>query len=152
VVDVTVDANIYISALEFGGLPLRFLNHARRGVFQISISEAVLAEVRRVLHDKFLWQDARLDEAIAELGAFTTKVEPTETLTVVEANPDDDRVLECAVTAGSRYIVTGDNDLLRLGAYTNIQIIRVADFLAIIEAPKESPTEASAPPPPEPES
>jgi hypothetical protein len=40
-------------------------------------------------------------------------------------------VLECAVAAGSRYMLIGDA-LLRLGRYGGIQIMRVADFMAMI--------------------
>jgi putative PIN family toxin of toxin-antitoxin system len=139
VIEVTADANIYISALEFKGVPLEILNRARRGTFRLSISEPVLDDVRRVLRDKFRWPSDDLDAAITELGAFTTKVKPTETLAVVEADPDDDRILECAVASGSQYIVTGDKDLLRLGSYSGIQIVTVADFLKLLDSPPESP-------------
>jgi predicted nucleic acid-binding protein len=36
---------------------------------------------------------------------------------------------ECAVTAASDYIVTHDDDLLRLREYSGIKIVKVADFL-----------------------
>jgi predicted nucleic acid-binding protein len=35
-------------------------------------------------------------------------------------------------TVNSSYIVTGDNDLLRLGSYGSIQIVKVADFLKLL--------------------
>lgn len=57
------------------------------------------------------------------------RVFPTQTIDAVPEDPDDNRVLECAVAAGSRYIVTGDAALLRLGQYSGIQIMRVADFM-----------------------
>jgi hypothetical protein len=41
-------------------------------------------------------------------------------------------VLECAVAAGSTYIVTDAAALLRLGAFEGIRIVRVADFMALI--------------------
>jgi predicted nucleic acid-binding protein len=44
-------------------------------------------------------------------------------------------VLECAVEAKSQFIVTGDAALLRLGRYSGIQIVRVADFMALISPP-----------------
>jgi putative PIN family toxin of toxin-antitoxin system len=44
-------------------------------------------------------------------------------LHVVERDPDDDRVLECAVTAKAELIVTGDSDLLNLVEYAGIEII-----------------------------
>jgi predicted nucleic acid-binding protein len=38
-------------------------------------------------------------------------------------------VLECALKAGSDAIVSGDTDLLRLGTFQGIEILRVTDFL-----------------------
>jgi predicted nucleic acid-binding protein len=65
----------------------------------------------------------------AEVATFTKRVSSTETLDVVKADPDDNRILECAVAAGSDVIVTGDAHLLQLGAYRGIKIMKVADFL-----------------------
>jgi uncharacterized protein len=45
-------------------------------------------------------------------------------------------VLECAVSAGSDYIVTGDKDLLRLRQYAGIRIVSVSDFLDMV-GPRE---------------
>ena len=57
---------------------------------------------------------------------------PTVTLDEVPDDPDDNRILECAVAARSAYIVTGDNDPLRLGSYDGIKIMRVADLLTLL--------------------
>ena len=43
-------------------------------------------------------------------------------------DPDDNRILECAVEAGSDFIITADKDLLRLESYAGIRIIQAADF------------------------
>jgi predicted nucleic acid-binding protein len=67
------------------------------------------------------------------LATFTTLVRPTRRIEAVPEDPDDNRVLECAVAAGSRYIVTGDRALLRLGRFEGVQIVRVADFMALID-------------------
>jgi uncharacterized protein len=131
--DVTADSNIYISALVFGGRPLQFLNAARGGVCRLSVSDPLLAEVHRVLRDKFLWSFDDLVLVAAELSGFTMLVHPTETIFAVVDDPDDTRVLECAVAASSRYIVTGDSDLLRLKRYREIQIVRVSDFMTFVE-------------------
>ena len=52
-------------------------------------------------------------------------------LDVVAEDPADNRILECAVAAGSQYIVTGDKDLLRLGSYDSIKILTVSGFLKV---------------------
>jgi putative PIN family toxin of toxin-antitoxin system len=132
VIGVTADANIYISGLEFGGTPLQFLSHARSGVFRLAVSPALLGEVSRVLRDKFGWQPGEVDFALERLARFTTLVRPAQTIDAVPSDPDDNRVLECAVEAGSEFVVTGDNDLLRLGSYGRIQIVRAAEFLKLL--------------------
>jgi putative PIN family toxin of toxin-antitoxin system len=144
VIAVTADTNIYISALLFGGLPRRFLDLAREGAFRLAISDVLLTELRGVLATKFGWTEARLNDVEQRLSRFIIRVTPSETLHVIAADPDDDRVLECAVAAGSQYIVTGDDDLLRLGHYTTIQILKVADFLTLLEASPEAATDEKA--------
>jgi hypothetical protein len=44
-----------------------------------------------------------IDRAEAKLRSIGNCVSPTETLTVVKNDPDDDRILECAVAANSDY-------------------------------------------------
>jgi putative PIN family toxin of toxin-antitoxin system len=130
--DVTGDSNIYISALVFAGRPLQFLDAARAGVFRLAISDPLLEEIYRVLQDKFLWPAEDLAEAAADIADFTLRVQPTRTIDAVLEDPDDNRVLECAVAARSGYIVTGDAALLRLSEFEGIRIVRVADFMALI--------------------
>jgi predicted nucleic acid-binding protein len=47
----------------------------------------------------------------------------------VKDDPDDDRIVECAVESGSEYIVTGDKDLLRMVEHAGIKMVTVNDFL-----------------------
>ncbi len=51
-------------------------------------------------------------------------------------DPKDDKFIACAVEGNADYIVSGDNDLLDLGAYQNVQIMRVWDFLTILDGGK----------------
>jgi putative PIN family toxin of toxin-antitoxin system len=132
VIGVTADSNVYISALVFGGQPLQILSAARRGLIRLDISDPLLDEIHRVLRDKFAWSEDRLHRLSFRLSRFTALVHPTQTIDAVPDDPDDNRVLECAVAAGSQYIVTGDGDLLRLEQYQNIRIMRVAEFAKLI--------------------
>jgi putative PIN family toxin of toxin-antitoxin system len=108
VIGVTADTNVYISALEFGGKPLQILVAARRGLIRLDISDSLLDEITRVLRDKFAWSGDRLQRLAIRLSHFTSLVRPTQTIDAVPADPDDNRVLECAVEAKSQFIVTGD--------------------------------------------
>jgi len=61
-------------------------------------------------------------------------VTPAVQLDAIKEDPSDNRVLECAVSAGSDYIVSGDKDLLRLKSYDSIGILTASDFLDVKHA------------------
>ena len=131
---VTVDSNQYISALLRGGKPLQLLELARSGQIELAVSDDILNEVGRVLRDKFKVPAEDLEEYRNQVLGFAKHVTPVERLRVVMSDADDDKILECAVAAGSEIVVTGDAHLLSLGDFSGIRIQRVAEFLAEFQA------------------
>jgi len=126
----TVDSNVWVSAFHFRGKPRQLIELAEAAEAQIHISEHIIAEVLRVLRLKFHWSDEILAEANRQMREIAQLVTPDSTLEVIRDDPADNRILECAHSAGSDCIVTGDNDLLRLGSFGNVPIVTVAEFLA----------------------
>ena len=55
---VTLDTNVYVSGLNFKGKPYELLELARAGQFEVSVPEAILSELHRVLRDKFNWPES----------------------------------------------------------------------------------------------
>jgi uncharacterized protein len=131
---VTLDSNVYLSGFVFGGKPKRVLEMAIDGEIEVAVSDPIIQEVRRHLLGKFGWSEPRAAEAVESITEFAKHVTPTEAIDTLPTDPDDNRVLECAVSAGSQTIVTGDDDLLRLVAFRGIEIVRVADFLTRFSA------------------
>jgi putative PIN family toxin of toxin-antitoxin system len=130
VVRVTADTNVLLSGIIFPkGKPFQLLELAREGKISLNISEPILNEVADVLERKFGFPPEEIDEARRRLKAMARTVTPSVQLDVIKEDPPDDRILECAVSSGSDFIVTGDKDLLRLGRYDAIRILTVADFL-----------------------
>ena len=83
---------------------------------------------RRILQTKISWSNDQINEALLQLESCTELVHSIETLNVIKEDPNDNRVLECGVAARARFIVSGDNDLLRLGQFRNIRIVKVVDL------------------------
>ena len=127
-IGVTLDSNVYISALQYGGIGARLLGMARAGIIRLDISEAIIKETVGVLRDKFHWNCYGLHFAGFELQKIGNVVEPSQMLNVT-GDPEDNRVLECAVAAESDVIITEDKGLLRLGEYDGIKIVRPSEFL-----------------------
>ena len=96
---VVADTNVYISALEFGGTPERFLRFAEAGGFQLVISDAIMTEVGNVLRGNKSVGQSEIAKAQRQIARFTERVQLTETLHVITADPSDNRILECATAA-----------------------------------------------------
>jgi putative PIN family toxin of toxin-antitoxin system len=126
---VVADSNVYVSAIVFGGKPMMLLDLAEEGEIELFVSDPILSETFRVLRDKFQRTTEQLEVDRVHVATITRSVTPTETLNVVSLDPDDDRILECAVAAGATTIVTGDKHLLGLGSFRGIRIQTPAEFL-----------------------
>jgi len=79
-------------------------------------------------------QIAQLDIArIIGLFEQAQVVEPQD-VPSVSRDPQDDKFLACARSAGADYLVTEDKDLLVLKAYEGTRICQPAEFIALLEA------------------
>jgi predicted nucleic acid-binding protein len=75
---------------------------------------------------------AQAARAVAEILTFSQLVTISNILRVVTADPDDDKIVECAMVGRATHIVSGDRHLLELRVYQGIPIIRAADFLSLV--------------------
>ncbi|HXA66676.1 MAG TPA: putative toxin-antitoxin system toxin component, PIN family [Bryobacteraceae bacterium] len=112
---VVFDSNVYISGLIFGGIPGALLVLARIDRFVLCVSQHIQDEVQTTLAKKFSWQLEQIRRACSPYWTIADFVKPTCDLKIVAADPDDDRILECAVDGNADIIVTGDDHLLNLG-------------------------------------
>ena len=129
---VVFDTNIFISALNWSGKPwiayLRWLNDE----FILVTSTAILSELCDILRRDFNWSDDDAYDIYNLIGSLSIVVTPTERIEVIEQDPDDNRILECAVEGNVNYIVSGDRHLLDLGRYRGIEIITTSEFLVLL--------------------
>jgi len=126
---VVTDTNVFISALMFGGLPGILLDLALRRRFTLVTSKALLDELNEKLRGKFAVSESDALAIRAKLEGNATLADPDFELNAVPEDPDDDRVLECAVTGKADFIVSGDRHLLQIRSYDGIAIVRVRQFL-----------------------
>jgi putative PIN family toxin of toxin-antitoxin system len=135
-ISATLDSSVYVRAIHFGGPAALLIAHARAGNIRIDISDPILDETLRVLRDKFQWAGYMIQDARGKLLSLGNHVSPTVTLNVIKEDPDDDRILECAATAGSDFIVSEDKDLLRLRRFRDARIVTIRQFLELIPRPQ----------------
>ncbi len=99
----------------------------------MATSPALLGELRRVLrYPKLRFSEDEIARFEADILDHARLVQPTQVVRAVAGDPDDDRVLECAVAAGGSYIVSGDRHLLALHSYGPTTIVTARAALALL--------------------
>jgi predicted nucleic acid-binding protein len=78
------------------------------------------------------WPDREIIAHLKEITRVAKIVEAKLTLDVVAADPDDNRILECALAGSANLVVSGDRHLTRLKVFRGIAIMRPADFLRML--------------------
>ena len=133
VVRIVIDTNVFVSGLNFGGIPWQVVEQMQLGLVDVAVSPFILEEIRRVLTTRFSWNPETIDDALQLILARARLVEPSIRLSVITRKDSDNRILECAVESRAQYLISGDKrHLLRLGEYEGIQIVSPADFLNLL--------------------
>jgi len=137
---LVLDTNVVASGLLWNGAPSLLLDAAQTGELELFTSTCLLAELAGILtRAKFAKALAATglscEELVLGYAELTTVIVPTAIPLTIVADPSDDHVLACAVTANVDLIVSGDKHLHGLGGQHNgIRIVRPADAVKIIEA------------------
>ena len=76
--------------------------------------------------------DETVESLIAHYQQLAHLVRPAPLTARISRDLDDDHVIACAIAARADFIVSGDHDLLDLGAYRTIRIVSTAQALRLI--------------------
>lgn len=127
------DTNVLVSALiSTMGNPALLLNKAGKN-YTLFISKDILTELEAVIsRDKFGFTEEEVNTIIEAIISFSEVINPEIKLDVIKSDPDDNKILECAVACGASYIVSGDRHLLELKEYDKIKIITPKAALGLI--------------------
>jgi putative PIN family toxin of toxin-antitoxin system len=131
-ITVVFDTNILFSATGWRGNPFQCVEQARMGRIQAVTCPELMEELAEKLEMKLDFSPEQAAETLADYLGFLRVVSIPRLLPAVSRDPDDDIVLECAVVGRAQYVVSGDNDLLVLKEFRNIQIVRAGDFLGVL--------------------
>jgi uncharacterized protein len=127
---VVIDTNVIVSGLNFSGNERQVLELGREEKIEVYPSSYIVAEVERILQNKFVWQPSRIDEAVANVYHWVRMIEPTSSVGVIQRKDSDNRILECCLECQAQYLITGDQrDLLPLQTFQGTRIMNAATFL-----------------------
>jgi len=118
---IVVDTNVLISGtIAESGFPARIVDAAIAGRIRFVVSAILVDEYLEVIERpriarKYPQIRERADKIRRYLHLDTVFVAGIPTAPIVLDDPDDDFVLACAEEGHARYVVSGDQHLLKLG-------------------------------------
>lgn len=127
---VVIDTNVFVSGLFFSGPPSRILKTWQDGQLQIAVSREILDEYRRVV-DVLSAKLCKIDlDAVWEWLLVEAELVASYSFErQICEDPDDDKFLACAMLSRSRYLISGDRHLLKIGTFLDTAIVTPRQFL-----------------------
>ena len=122
---VTVDTNFLISATQWDySVAHKLLKRIILSDAKIFTTQDILNETVEVLERDFEYSKNEATNIIKKILLFAKLIEPKQKINVIKDDPDDNKVIECAVESFSNYIITYDRHLLKLKEYKGIKIVK----------------------------
>jgi len=136
---IVTDTNTVVSGLLWQGPPRWLIDRAREQAILLYTSPVLLAELTSVLgrkkfEQRILKAGLTADGLVQDYARLAEVIQAPPLPQAVSRDPDDDRVLACAIASQADAIVSGDDDLLSLGSHQGILILTAVQALERIDA------------------
>ena len=128
---VVLDTNIFVSSVFWRGNPYKIVQLALDKKIKVITSLEILKELEKVLKRNFEENEDFIIGQIDLILEYATVIKTISKINAVKDDPDDDKIVECAIDSKSDYIITGDPHLLRLKEFKEIRIVTAKEFLEI---------------------
>jgi len=127
---VVVDTNVFISSF-FGGNPRKIIDLWKTGEIALCLSKPIVDEYIEVLRRLELQNEKEIDELLSLFahGYHVVFTATTPELNIVEADPDNNMFIECAVALKAKFVISGDKALQAVQDYMKIKIVSPSEFL-----------------------
>ncbi len=135
---VTLDTNVLISATFWSGDSYKIMKLIYDKKIKLVLSDEILKEYFDVIKrdeivEKVENKGLIIAEIIDSIIQVCEMVKPIEKVDILKDDPDDNKILECAIAGNSDYIVSQDKDLLELKEFRGIKIVNPKEILNILE-------------------
>ncbi|KKQ35522.1 MAG: hypothetical protein US51_C0003G0007 [Microgenomates group bacterium GW2011_GWA2_37_6] len=120
---VVLDTNVLIAAALQGGFAESIIDMANENLLTLITSEDILNELGNKLRNKFGWKKTDVDFFVTRIRKLSYVVKVTQRVSAIIRDPDDNKILECALSGKADLIVSADQDLIKLKTFEGIGII-----------------------------
>lgn len=128
-----LDTNIFISSIFWRGNPHKIIGLAIDKRIEIYTSPEILMELENVLKRDFHEEKEFVERQIALILEYSQIVKPTDKVRVVDSDPEDDKIIDCALCSKADYIISGDPHLFNLKEVFGIKILKPKEFIDLLQ-------------------
>ena len=139
---IVIDANVYASALmkpngTAGEVLYKIISNQE--LYTIVSSIEIIAEVEKVIQYPKVRKRVKMSDHNMKLWMFSieslseiVKIDNYQIPVIIEDDPDDDKYILASIASKAKYLISGDQHLLKLKNYQSTKIITPRNFLDII--------------------
>lgn len=120
---VVFDTNVFVAAALKSGFSKDILGMASTNLLILICSDEILSELKNKLIDKLKWSAAQADFYVERIKEVSRIVITREKVNIVKRDPQDNKILECALAGEADLIVTMDQDLIELKNFRGIGVV-----------------------------
>lgn len=128
-----MDTNFLISATQWNNsVANKLLVKLIKKNYELFSTEDIINEFCEVLIRDFKYSSDDLEEILSIVFGFLHIIEHNIEIEEIKEDPDDNKILECAVCSFSDYILTYDKHLLDLREFLGIKIVTPEEALSLL--------------------
>ena len=136
---ITVDTNFLVSATQWDySVAHKLLKRFIEQDVKLFATKEILDEFSDVLQRDFKYSKDEVSNVIEKLLFIVELTEPTKKVDIIKEDPDDNKIIECAIASNSEFILTYDKHLLKHRMYEDIKIITPEPFMTITHSSSSS--------------
>lgn len=129
---VVLDTNVFVAAYwNWKSASAAVLRACRSGSLVACVSDEVEREVRSVLRS--IGVSDRFYAYAVEILLSAQRTVPNGSVRVVFEDPEDNKLLDCALASNANYLITSDEHLLKLRRFGEVRIVDPGSFLRRID-------------------
>jgi len=104
----------------------------------LCVTNEIIEEYIEILQRLTDYETAELVVKTIVNSPFVEFITPFYHFQIIEADPDDNKFVDCAIIAGAKYIVTNDHhyDLLKSTPFPRVDVVSLSQFKDILQRQK----------------
>ncbi len=136
---IVLDTNVWLSAIFWKGEANKIIESCIDKKIEIIVSEDILLEIAEVLNKEEKFQKfienrkEKIEDLIRTILSFSKLIKTKTKISLIEAHPQDNIILEAAFDGKADYIISYDKHILNMLEFRGIKILNPGGFLELIK-------------------